>query len=50
MKCAGRKTWGVRRMKMLGLQPEYILGYVEGIDIGQMSNPSSAWKKGMFSK
>ena len=39
-------------MKLLGLQPEWdnIQGYVDGLDMGQTSNPSLAWKKKTFSK
>ena len=47
-----RKTWEqcVRDdMKLLGLHPEWaVFRYVEGLDLGQTSNPSLAWKNGRF--
>ena len=58
VKCEGkgRKTWGERGkddMKLLELQPEWTIFrdmYPEGLDMGQMSNPSLACKKRGFSK
>ena len=37
-------------MRLLGLHPEWAIfkDYVEGLDLGQTSNPSLAWKKGRF--
>ena len=49
-----RKTWEqcVRDdMKLLGLHPEWAVfrdTYVEGLDLGQTSNPSLAWKNRRF--
>ena len=47
-----RKTWEqcVRDdMKLLGLHPEWaVFRDVEGLDLGQTSNPSLAWKNGRF--
>ena len=50
-----RKTWGqcVRDdMKLLGLHSEWAIfrdmWIVEGLDLGQTSYPSLAWKKGRF--
>ena len=39
-------------MKLLGLHSEvgYFKGYVEGLDLGQTSYPSLAWKRGRFFK